>query len=620
MAFAAAGAVWATPAPPKTAEIFDLKVKPAVERYCLQCHNSRKARGGVDLARFTNAASVFQDPSAWEKVVRQVQDNAMPPAEKAQPSLEERLSLVESTSAVLNNPEPAWLPRDPGAVVIRRLSRAEYNNTLRDLLGITNHLADSFPADGGGGGGFDNNGATLFVPPLLMEQLVAAAEDAIQLAPAERLFCAQRSRWRSDRAVAKRNVAWFVERAWRKPAADDDVERLLKLYDDARGRGAAYEDAVKRCLRAALVSPNFLFRIEHSEAGAKPWRLNDPEIASRLSYFLWASMPDDALRVAAASGKLSKAGGLEAQVRRMLADPKAAALSENFASQWLGTRKLAATTHPDRGRFPQFTDTLRDAMIAEPVVFFASLLREDASLLRLIDADYTYANAELARLYGLTNGAPAGGNFTRVPLPDRRRGGVLGMAAILAETSYPLRTSPVLRGKWILEEVLGTPPPPPPPLVATLPTNDNLRDGLTFRQQLEQHRKNPNCAGCHSRLDPLGFALENFDPIGAWRDRVADKPVDAQGVLVNGEKVDGPVALKEALLARKALFIRHLTEKMLAYALGRGLEVYDYPVVKKIEADLALHDYKASRLVLDIAESYPFQWRRAEASRAVASN
>ena len=230
--------------------------------------------------------------------------------------------------------------------------------------------------------------------------------------------------------------------------------------------------------------------------------------------------------------------------------------------------------------------------------------------MKLLDADFTYANAELAALYGITNVTST--NLVRVPLPDRRRGGILGMAAVLTQTSYPLRTSPVLRGKWILEEVLGTPPPPPPPLVSTLSPDDKTKDGLTFRQRLEEHRKDPNCAGCHSRMDPLGFALENFDAIGGWRTESGGAPVDASGVLVNGEKVEGPVALKDALLARRALFLRHLTEKMLAYALGRGLEHHDIPAVRRIVEQSAAQDHRATALVLEVVKSYPFQWRRGE--------
>jgi hypothetical protein len=319
-------------------------------------------------------------------------------------------------------------------------------------------------------------------------------------------------------------------------------------------------------------------------------------------------MPDAQLFDLAARGTLHDPNILDAEVNRMLADPKAHAFAEQFTGQWLGTRSLGVVTGPDLGKFPEFTPALRAAMVAEPVEFFRSLLSDNASLLLLLDAPYTYANADLAKLYGIKG--VTGTNLVRVQLSDRRRGGVTGMAAVLTQTSYPLRTSPVLRGKWILEEVLGTPAPPPPPLVATLSSDDRKVDGATFRQRLEQHRKNANCAACHARLDPLGFCLENFDAVGRWRDAIDKVPVDASGQLISGEKVDGPLALKAALLVRRELFIRQLTERLLAYGLGRGIEYYDIPAVKRIIADAKPQDFRAADVVLEVVRSLPFQHRR----------
>jgi hypothetical protein len=293
---------------------------------------------------------------------------------------------------------------------------------------------------------------------------------------------------------------------------------------------------------------------------------------------------------------------------RMLADPKARALSEQFVGQWLGIRTLGSVAAPDPRKFPEFTPALREAMVSEPTEFFAGLLREDRSLLELLDSDYAWVNADLARHYGIPG--VSGQSFTRVSLPDRRRGGVTGMAAVLTQTSYPQRTSPVLRGKWLLEEVFGTPPPPPPPLVATLSPNDAKSEGLTFRQRLEKHRKDPNCAACHARLDPLGFALENFDPLGRWRTEVSGEAVDASGELPGGVVIVGPEALKKLLLERRQLFLRHLTEKMLAYALGRGVEYYDIPAVKQITETVAADGHRAPRLILEIVRSAPFRLRR----------
>lgn len=591
-------------------DAFTEEVLPLMKEYCWECHKGAKAKAGVNLASLTNTASLYQDPKLWETVVRLVEERQMPPSDADLPTEEKRLKLHDTLTHLLDNPDPQYVVKDPGTKVIHRLNRTEYNYTLRDLLGVNTRPADSFPADGGGGGGFDNNAGTLYVPPILMERYLAAADDALAVASPAHLWIAQPVWYRSDRRTAALNLTWFAGRAFRRPAGEDEIGRLVGLFERERRRGASFEVALKTAYKAVLVSPRFLFRIEQERDPRAPWRLDAYELASRLSYFLWSSQPDDALLAAAADGSLLQDSVLEAQVRRMLADPKSRALAEQFTSQWLGTKTLHTTAQPDRGKFPQFTDALRDAMAAEPIEFVASLIADNGSALRLLDADYTFVNAPLAQLYGLTNVTST--NLVRVSLSNRNRGGVTGMAAVLTQTSYPLRTSPVLRGKWILEEVLGTPPPPPPPLVATLPPDDKVREGLTFRQRLEEHRKNPNCAACHSRLDPLGFALENFDPIGGWREKVGDEPVDSRGVLTNGDPVNGPVQLKDALLARKNLFVRHLTEKLMAYALGRGLEHYDVSTVKEISRRVAEDDYRFNSLILEICKSYPFQWRRGE--------
>ncbi len=586
---------------------FQQKVRPVLVAFCFDCHDDETQKGGVNLARFDSDRSLHRDPRLWETALRQIQERTMPPRNKKQPGPEEFHRLVDTLENLLDNPDPAWLPRDPGSKIPHRLSRNEYNNTVRDLLGVNLRPADRFPPDGGGGGGFDNNADTLFVPPVLMERYLGAAEDLLALAPRTALI-QQDPVWYSPESWAARsNLRWFTRRAYRRPAPPDEIDRLLKLFLKARRDGADFEKAVKVAYKAVLVSPRFLLRIERDRVGEGPQPLDAWELASRLSYFLWSSMPDEALLDSAASGRLSSPMEWTAQVRRMLADPKARELAENFTGQWLGTKTLALTASPNLDRFPDYTVELRDAMVEEPVQMFAGILRENLSLLELIDSRHTYVNARLAKFYGLSI---AGEGFQKVAFPDRRRGGVTGMAAVLTKTSYPLRTSPVLRGRWILEDLIGTPPPPPPPIVNTLPADDKVRDGRTLRQRLEEHRTKENCAACHSRLDPMGFALENFDPIGRWRDKIDGQDVDASGVLPGGEAVNGPEALKDALLRRKDLFVRHLTEKLMAYALGRGLEYYDYPVVKEITDTLARDDYRAETLVLAITRSLPFQYRR----------
>jgi hypothetical protein len=595
------GSIWAAD--------FHQDLLPQLQKHCWDCHNARKAKGGVRLDGFTNLASIYRQPKLWETAVRQVEERLMPPeSRKVQPSQEERLALSEGLRDLLDNPAPGVIRLDPGPKIAHRLSRTEYNHTVRDLLGVVLRPADDFPADGGGGGGFDNNASTLFVPPLLLEKYLTAAEEVLAAAAPEALFRHPVTWYRSETAAATGDLRDLARRAWRRPVSAPEMARLLEFYQKTRRRGADSRTATLAAAKAVLVSPNFLFRIEKDPPGQTPAAIDDHALASRLSYFLWASMPDATLFALADAGRLSQPKVLEAQVMRMLADPKARALSEQFVGQWLGIRTLGSVAAPDPHKFPEFTPALRESMMTEPTEFFAGLVRENRSLLELLDSDYAWVNADLARHYGIPG--VNGSTFIRVSLSDRRRGGVTGMAAVLTQTSYPQRTSPVLRGKWLLEEVFGTPPPPPPPLVATLSPNDEKSEGLTFRQRLEKHRKDPNCAACHARLDPLGFALENFDPIGRWRTQVSGQTVDASGELPGGVVIVGPEALKQVLLERKQLFLRHLTEKMLAYALGRGVEYYDIPAVKRITEAVASDGHRAPKLILEIVRSEPFRLRR----------
>jgi hypothetical protein len=319
-------------------------------------------------------------------------------------------------------------------------------------------------------------------------------------------------------------------------------------------------------------------------------------------------MPDEELLKLAAQKKLRDPATLDLQVKRMLASPKSKALADSFAGQWLRVRDLYTTAQPDPGRFPNYTPALRDAMYNETIDFFSDVLHQNSSLLTLLNANYTYLNEDLARLYGIEG--VKGPEMRRVELADKRRGGILSMASVLTLTSYPQRTSPVLRGKWVLEEILGAPTPPPPPNAGGLSANDAPEAGLTFRQRLEKHREKPQCASCHSRMDPIGFGLENFDGIGRWRDEIGGKPVDSSGILATGEKFSGPAELKQHVLMQKEEFVRNLTEKMLAYALGRGLEPYDIPTVRKITVAVAKDNYRSGTLLREIVKSYPFQYRK----------
>jgi hypothetical protein len=583
-------------------------VEPLLKEYCFKCHSGARAKGGVNLQAYTNVVSVYREPKTWQTILEQIHDRQMPPDGKPQPSDEQRELLTSWIKQTLDNLDHGAIPKDPGRVMIHRLSRLEYNNTVRDLFGITNRPADSFPADGGGGAGFDNIAETLFVPPILMERFLAAADEVLSVAKPEVLFVSKPGPLRSSRAAAVKVIEHWAPRIFRRPVDKDELKPILELFERAAPKGQTFEAGVKLSLKAMLVSPKFLFRIEEEQPVDDPYRVGDYELATRLSYFLWSSMPDDELFKLAAGKQLGRRDVLEKQVRRMLASPKAEVFVENFAGQWLHIRELTTSAQPDQRRFPEFTPELREAMMREPIALFGAVLRQDGNLLDLLHSDYTFLNEALAKHYGIDG--VEGAEFRRVSLTNQNRGGVLGTAAVLTLTSYPGRTSPVLRGKWVLEELLGTPPPPPPPLVATLPRDDSPRDGLTFRQQLEKHRADPNCAGCHKRMDPLGLGLENFDAIGRWRSEIKGVAVDASGVLVTGEKFDGPAELKKLLVERKGLFTRNVSEKMLSYALGRGLDYYDTPEVKRIAHAVEKANYRGSVLVTEIVKSYPFQFRR----------
>jgi len=595
---------------------FKKDILPVLENYCFSCHDET-AKGGVNLEALSQDSTFWMEPKTWERTLNAIRDASMPPAKKAQPKAAERALLSAWLASTLDNPDAAKVPSDIGRKPLQRLSRLEYNNTVRDLLGVDSQPADRFPPDGGGGGGFDNNASTLFIPPILMEKYLAAASDIVAAAKSDLIFRIRPSETKDGRTAARENLAWLAERAFRRPIAGDEVAALLGLFDETMQQAGKWDDAMRQCVRAVLVSPSFLFRVEQDRPGLVPQRVSDWELASRLSYFVWSSMPDEPLFALAREGKLSEPATFEAQVRRMLADAKARVFAENFASQWLRTRELRTSVRPANDGQPEFTPALRDAMAREPIVFFDALLRGDRPLTECLDADYTFANAELARFYGLCE--PGGDGFERVALTDRTRGGVVTMAGVLTLTSYPRRSSPVLRGKWIMEEILGTPPPPPPQMIKSLPTSDKGRNGLTFRQQLEVHRSKPECASCHKTMDQLGFGLENFSPVGSWRTTAGSNPVDASGELPDGTKFTGPVELKRLLLERRDEFMRNLTERMFSYALGRGVEQTDWLSVRQIARAVADDGYRAQRLVLEIAKSPAFQLRKPAEMQATAS-
>ena len=415
-------------------------------------------------------------------------------------------------------------------------------------------------------------------------------------------------------ACAEQILSALARRAYRRPVTDADIQTLLSLYRQVQS-SQGFEAGIGMALRAILVSPEFLFRIERDPADVAPdtaYRISDLELASRLSFFLWSSIPDDQLLDLAEAGELKDPAVLEEQVGRMLDDSRSQALVNNFAGQWLYLRNMRLVT-PEQSVFPTFDQNLRHAFQRETELFFESMLREDRSVMDLLTADYTFVNERLARHYQIPN--IYGNHFRRVTLRDEHRRGLLGQGSILTVTSYANRTSPVLRGKWLLENILGTPPPPPPPNIPALKDSGQDGEALSVRERMEQHRANPACASCHEVMDPLGFALENFDGIGQWRTTSeANTPIDASGVLPDGTRFEGPVGLRELLVSRRQQFVTTVTERLLTYALGRGVENYDAPAVRKIIQEATPSDYRWSSITMGIVKSVPFQMRRSPES------
>jgi len=430
-----------------------------------------------------------------------------------------------------------------------------------------------------------------------------------------RIFACKPTQASAEAACARRVLTNLATRAYRRPVTAADMEPILALYDAGRKKGN-FDEGIEQGLRLILASPKFLFRTESAPTSGVG-KVSDIELASRLSFFLWSSIPDEELLTVASKGTLSQPAMLERQVKRMLADPKSRALVDNFASQWLMLRNLKGHI-PTPGDFPNFDNELRQAFRQETEMFVESVMREDRSLIDLIDADYTFVNERLARHYGIQN--VYGSYFRKVVLKNSERRGLLGQGSILTVTSYPNRTSPVLRGKYILENILGTPPPAPPPNVPDLKENQPGEEAKSLRARLEMHRATPNCASCHRVMDPLGLALENFDGIGQWRVKEPGGNIDPAGQLADGSRVDGPVALRKAVLKRPELFVRTVTQKLMTYGLGRGMEYTDMPVVRGIASTSAAQNYRFSSVVLGIVKSVPFQMKTAQNTGLVASH
>ncbi len=441
-----------------------------------------------------------------------------------------------------------------------------------------------------------------------------------------RIFTCHPSKQEEEIGCAKKILSDLARRAYRRPITDADREDLLSVYQTGRNTsqqgktGVDFDSGIRMALEFILANPQFVFRFEHTPPNAAPgtnFRVSDVELASRLSYFLWSSAPDDRLLTLAAAGRLHEPKQLEAEVRRMLADPRSEALISNFAGQWLYLRNLKSA-QPDIFTYPNFDENLLDSMRRETELFFGSIMHEDRNITDLLSANYTYVDERLARHYGIPD--VEGNRFRRVTLTDPNRFGLLGQGSILTVTSFATRTSPVVRGKWVLENIMGAPPPNPPANVPPLKEAAAGTKDVSVRVRLEEHHKNPVCAACHTKMDPIGFALENFDGTGVWRTRDGLDPIDASGTMVDGTPVNGPASLREALMARSDVFIRNFTQRLLTYGLGRGVEYYDMPAVREIDRDAAKENNRFSAIILGIVKSVPFQMRRAESAPANAAD
>ncbi|MCH2208059.1 MAG: DUF1592 domain-containing protein [Lentisphaerales bacterium] len=815
----------------------DLKFKKILDKYCLECHGGRKTKGGVSFKEYQDINHIYDNHEIWKDAITQVEEGEMPPEDDPQMTIEEKQYFLGKLNKVFDEAEKIEFS-DPGPSPLRRLTKKEYNNTIRDIFGKDLNLGKEFPSEGGGGEGFDNNAEVMNFSPLMFEKYV---QEAVKLSKhltfsyvtgfnisdkeiplrnepqmviklqrendeirnsvyppqfqvekylRDYMFAARElvitnkaddkniwnhssrkkmnpvfvkhmieyldnkknknevekrflSKWfaldksSNDKAVnaagkqfldgykksryinehttpeskefyrelvnnvrrkvfklskdellaclseadrkrlpqlkheldissdwnereiqklltkrfekfdkdkksqalkqpekfldnkdnaklnkLKENIVWqnsektklaklhikeLATKAFRRPATETEVTKVFELFRKEQASKGS-QAAARMVLVRIFCSPAFIFRIEKQKFNQESYRISNHELAVRLSYFLWSSMPDKELLDAAKRGDLYKKGILNKQIDRMLKDPKARSLAEDFAAQWLKFKEIKETVDLDKKRFPEFTHELAEDMFQECVQTLNYIIQSDTSVLQVIDNNYVFANSRIAPLYGLKDVKSE--KFQKIQLKNSPRGGIVTSPAIMAMTSYPLRTSPVLRGNWIISSLLGTPTPPPPENIEELPEDDKVADGLTVKQRFEKHREDPTCYSCHSRLDPMGFPLELYDPLGRYRSESGGHAIDATGKLKNGNIINGPDGLKKYLLSKKDLFLENLASKALGYALGRSLEFFDRYTLKQAVTALEKNDYKFSALVKSIVHSRLFQYRR----------
>jgi hypothetical protein len=579
---------------------YDQHIVTTLETYCFDCHDKATAKGDLDLETALAEKPLVRNRLLWENVAERVKNGDMPPAKKAQPKERDRLRVRAWLAREIDHFDYSTV-RNPGYLPARRLTREEYNRTIRDLVGLDLRPADQFPMDFSGTSGFSNSANTLFLATAHLDRYLTSAELVIDAVRKDA------KAWRGliKKVPAGEALEGFVRRAYRRPPSKKEMFEVRERFARAKKAGKSEQEALAEVFKVVLISPHFLLRVEEGGEAGVDVAVGPFDYATRLSYFLWASTPDSELLSAAARGELSSATQRNEFISAMLADPRSRALGEIFAGEWLGTHNVGPRIRKDPIDNPWCTESLMAAMRNETAYFVHSLILENAPVARLIDAEYTYLNNELARFYKISG--VQGDEMQRVRLETNQRGGVLGHASVLAATSFPERTSPVVRGTWILTTLLGTPPPPPPPDVPEIEVEGRSRKAVrTLRQKLERHRESKKCAGCHSQIDPLGFALENYAEFGQWRGGV-----DNHGTLPNGAKFRGPAGLKIALKETRLDDLgTQVIRKMLAYGLGRQLEYYDESVAREIAAKLKPAGYPLGEMVREIASSYPFTTKR----------
>lgn len=584
-----------------------------VREHCFACHSGSEKQGNVDLAGLAGG-TLEARYALWRKVLDQVETGAMPPEGEKRLSDAQRRTFRDGFQTLFVSGSP-----DPGPHPLRQLTRAEYTRTVRDLLGT------DFDAAAAAGiaveavdKGFANRAASQLLDASLLEKYFTAADAALEhfwthasvdAARRKLLAAAPLDKVAPPQAV-RAVLRPFLKRAFRRPVTDTEVEKFAGMADAAVRSGDSFEAALRKAMKPILVAPDFLLRIEPTPPAGKVVRVGDHALATRLSYFVWGGPPEDLLMAAADAGELSKPEVLEAQTRRLLKDPRAAALSEGMLEAWLQLAHVKKAL-PNQNHFPTFTWSLREAMGEEARRFCGHIRAEDRSILEFLDADYTFVNAELARHYRLP--PPPGNDFVKVSLrPEQHRGGLIGMGGVLAMTSHSDRTKPTARGKWILEVLLGMPPPPPANAGNFAKPDANRPEPKSFREKLAQHATEASCAACHARVDPLGFALENYDAIGNWREGTPETPVDNVGRLAGFGELKGVDGVRRVLQARRPQFVRNFVEKMMVYALGRDLNYFDEPALQKVVEELQKADHRFSAAVVGVVRSVPFQYSKAE--------